>query len=109
MKEFSIAIPDNVMIIEPVGWLELMVLTKNAQFVLTDSGGLQKEAFWHGKQCFTLRNETEWIETIHQKSNILIKEGDHLDLTTIHKGDFTNPYGSGNSSTRIVEIINVQK
>jgi len=51
LKEYSIAIPDNVLLIEPVGWLELMGLVKHAQFVLTDSGGLQKEALWHGNSA----------------------------------------------------------
>jgi len=83
-----------------------MGLVKHAQFVLTDSGGLQKEAFWHGKQCFTLRNETEWIETVEQKSNSIVREEDSLDVTTIYNGDFTNPFGDGNSSEEIVEIIN---
>jgi UDP-N-acetylglucosamine 2-epimerase len=106
LKENSIAIPDNLLLIEPVGWLELMGLVKHAQFVLTDSGGLQKEALWHEKQCFTLRNETEWIETVEQKSNSVVREEDSLDVTTIHSGDFTNPFGDGNSSEKIVEIIN---
>ena len=105
LKEYSIAIPDNLLLIEPVGWLELMGLVKHAQFVLTDSGGLQKEALWHGKYCFTLRNETEWIETVEQKSNFIVREEDSLDVTTIHNGDFTNPFGNGNSSEEIVDII----
>ena len=106
LEEYSIAIPDNLLLIEPVGWLELMGLVKHAQFVLTDSGGLQKEALWHGKHCFTLRNETEWIETVEQKSNFIVREEDSLDVTTIYNGDFTNPFGNGYSSEKIVEIIN---
>ena len=106
LKEYSITIPENLLLIEPVGWLELMGLVKHAKFVFTDSGGLQKEALWHGKYCFTLRNETEWIETVEQKSNFIIREEDSLDVTTIHNGDFTNPFGNGNASQEIVEIIN---
>ena len=105
LKEYSITIPENLLLIEPVGWLELMGLVKHAQFVFTDSGGLQKEALWHGKHCFTLRNETEWIETVEQKSNSIVREEDSLDVTVIHNGDFTNPFGNGNSSEEIVEII----
>jgi UDP-GlcNAc3NAcA epimerase len=105
LEEYSIAIPDNLLLIDPVGWLELMGLVKHSEFVLTDSGGLQKEAFWHGKQCFTLRNETEWIETVEQKSNSIVGEEDFLDVTTIQNGDFTNPFGDGNASEEIVEII----
>ena len=90
----------------PIGLLDLMGLVKHAEFVLTDSGSLQKETLRYGKQYFPLRNETEWIETVEQKSNFIVKEEDSLDLTTIHNGDFTNPFGNGNSSEEIVEIIN---
>ena len=105
LKEYSITIPENLVLIDPVGWLELMGLVKHTQFVLTDSGGLQKEALWHGKHCFTLRNETEWIETVEQKSNSIVREEDSLDVTTIYNGDFTNPFGNGNASEEIVDII----
>ena len=95
----------NLLLIEPVGWLELMGLVKHAQFVLTDSGGLQKEALWHGKQCFTLRNETEWTETINQRVNTMVKEEDKINLSENKMSDFTNPYGFGESSINIVNIL----
>ena len=106
LKEYSIALPDNILLIEPVGWLELMGLVKHAKFVLTDSGGLQKEALWHGKHCYTLRNETEWIETINQGVNIMVKEEGKINLSENKMRDFTNPYGFGDSSTNIVNILN---
>lgn len=105
LKEYSIDLPKNFKLIEPVGWIQLMDLVKHAHFILTDSGGLQKEAFWHGKYCFTLRNETEWIETIHQGKNCIVEEDSQIDLTKIYNGDFTNPYGNGTSSISIVEIL----
>lgn len=109
LKEYSIAVPDNLFLIEPVGWLELMGLVKHAQFVLTDSGGLQKEALWHGKQCFTLRNETEWTETINQRVNTMVNEEDKINLSENKMSDFTNPYGFGESSINIVNILNQGK
>ena len=109
MKEYSITIPKNLLLIEPVGWLELMGLVKHAQFVLTDSGGLQKEALWHGKQCFTLRNETEWTETINQRVNTMVKEEDKINLSENKMSDFTNPYEFGESSINIVNILNQGK
>ena len=69
--ESSIAVPSNVHIIDPVGYLQMMKLTIDASKVLTDSGGLQKEAYFLGKQCVTLRTETEWVETLHDHWNII--------------------------------------
>lgn len=58
-------------IIDPVGYLEMLGLLQHSEIVLTDSGGLQKEAFMKGKFCITLRDETEWIELIHSGVNFL--------------------------------------
>jgi UDP-GlcNAc3NAcA epimerase len=57
-------VPPNVMVREPATYLELLTLVRHADRVLTDSGGLQKEAVWLGKPCVTLRDETEWVETL---------------------------------------------
>lgn len=62
----------NLTIIEPVGYLEMVWLIDNCDFVMTDSGGLQKEAYFFEKQCITLRDETEWVELVDCNANTLV-------------------------------------
>ncbi len=62
----------NLTIIEPVGYLEMVWLIDNCSLVMTDSGGLQKEAYFFQKQCITLRDETEWVELVNNGFNTLV-------------------------------------
>ena len=105
IKSNNITTPNNIKIIEPLGYMELLNLASVSQFIITDSGGLQKEALWLKKHCITIREETEWIETINQGVNKLIKLDNSIDFPNLNTGNFTNPYGDGNASIKIVKII----
>ena len=87
----------------------MVALTKSARLVLTDSGGLQKEAYWLGVPCITLREETEWVETVDAGWNVLVG----ADMSRIVEAvrTFTPPaerpelYGAGSIAARCVSLL----
>ena len=100
---------EKLTIIEPVGYLEMVWLIDNCNLVMTDSGGLQKEAYFFGKPCITLRDETEWVELVDGGFNILVgaDKGKIIESCKVHS-IFNNQnlsldlYGSGTASKRII-------
>lgn len=100
--------PDNIIVIEPVSYMNMLNLLDNCSKVFTDSGGLQKEAYWLKKQCITLRKETEWVETLEGGWNTIV-HNDPKKIIDTYKSSPNTPwkpiYGHGDSSQKIVALI----
>lgn len=102
---------DHIHLIEPVGYFEMLSLLKHSSMVMTDSGGLQKEAFFFQKPCVTLRDETEWTELIDSGFNTLAgatKEtilSSFAKMKTVEVSDNAQLYGGGTAAVEIVDAL----
>ena len=106
----------NLTIIDPVGYLEMVYLIKHTDLVITDSGGLQKEAYFFEKQCITLRDETEWTELIECGVNTLVGADKNKIFEAYRDGaksnfhhSTLNLYGNGMASKQIVNVLRNSK
>ncbi len=100
----------NICFAEPLGYTEMLFFTSNAVKVITDSGGLQKEAYMMHKNVVTLRNQTEWVETLEGNHNILCAIDSERILKTIRRTDIEEEfneslYGNGNAAEKMCKII----
>jgi UDP-GlcNAc3NAcA epimerase len=105
----AIALPPRLDVIGPLGYLELAALASQAAVIATDSGGLQKEAYWYGVPCVTMRPSTEWVDTVEAGANVLVD--DDPDRIAAALANARMPaerpalYGDGHASERIATVL----
>lgn len=110
LQEFGLNLPSSVKVIEPVGYLDMVMLEKHAALIATDSGGVQKEAYFHRVPCLTLRDETEWVELVEAGANRLVgadAEKIASSLVELHDAEcFGTPlYGQGDAGRLIADLL----
>ena len=100
---------ENTKVIKPVGYLNMLMLEKSARKVLTDSGGVQKEAYIFKVPCITLRDNTEWVETVEDGWNVLVGADEEKIVKGVNQFEpgnkQRNVFGEGDASEKITEII----
>lgn len=109
IKDAGLSPAGSVMLLEPVDYLDFLALLMKARKVLTDSGGVQKEAYFFGIPCITLRDETEWIETVEDGWNAVVgtETADIVDAIRGFnpKGTKSKSFGDGHAAEKIVSIL----
>jgi UDP-GlcNAc3NAcA epimerase len=105
----GISLDSGVRVVPPAGYLDFAALASQARLVLTDSGGVQKEAYWYGVPCITLRTTTEWVETVETGWNRLVGTDPDLIVQAVREvrapADRPVLYGDGRASERIADLL----
>ncbi len=106
---YNIRVADNILVIDPVGYLEMVWLEAHCRLIATDSGGVQKEAYFHKKPCVTLRTETEWVELVQVGANRLVTIESFAiaeALNTFACDSFAETlYGNGFAADKIYKVL----
>jgi UDP-N-acetylglucosamine 2-epimerase (non-hydrolysing) len=111
LKEYGLenSLPENILLTDTLGYLDMLKLMKHAGRILTDSGGIQKEAYILGIPCITMRQNTEWVETLAGGWNILVGAEKERILAAIQREPLTKTdnllFGEGDTAKKIVRII----
>jgi UDP-N-acetylglucosamine 2-epimerase len=107
LDDNDIQLARHVRVVEPLGYLEMLALVSGAETIVTDSGGLQKEAYWLRVPCVTLRPNTEWVDTVEAGANRLA-EPEELAAAVNHArypADAPELYGDGQAAGRIAQAL----
>ena len=106
------ALLERITLVEPLPFLDMIALEQSARLILTDSGGVQKEAFFYGVPCITMRDETEWVETVDLGYNKLVGADTDLILKAVDESleipsikTTASPYGDGRAAEKIISIL----
>ena len=105
----AITVPPAIRVIDPLGYLDLAALASQAAAIATDSGGLQKEAYWYGVPCVTMRPSTEWVDTVEAGANVLVDDDPDRIASALAGARMPAErpplYGDGHASERIAGIL----
>ena len=95
--------------IDPLGYLDMAALCSQARVIVTDSGGLQKEAYWYGVPCVTARPSTEWVDTVELGANVLVDDDPDALVAAVAAARMPDGlpqlYGDGNASPRVAAAL----
>jgi len=109
LEREGLALAPHVELVEPLGYLELAAAASAARVIVTDSGGLQKEAYWYGVPCVTARPSTEWVDTVALGANVLVDDDPDELARAVREArlpDRLPPlYGDGHASERVVAAL----
>jgi UDP-N-acetylglucosamine 2-epimerase len=109
LEGMGVTLNSSIRLVPPAGYLDFAALASQARLVLTDSGGVQKEAYWYGVPCLTLRDTTEWVETIETGWNRLVGTDPDLLAAAVREAapprDRPDLYGDGHASERIADLL----
>ena len=109
LEKFGLTFEKHIRVIDPVGYLDMLALEDKCRFIVTDSGGLQKEAYFFQKPCITLRDQTEWVETVEAGANVVVGADREKIVGALKNppipGVWNDLYGNGSAGSDIVSTL----